>query len=118
MLSVEIDYDNKKVKDLFSDFNKMKKKTDAVFTKQVKKRYDQLLAFETFADYLKSKLGDPHPLEGKKKGDYGITVTKNKRLIVSPVTDDLSLESLKICKKIIIKGVEDYHGTKITTYIP
>jgi len=118
MLSVEIAYDNKKVKALFSDFNEMKKKTDAVFTKLVKKRHDQLLAFETFADCLNARLGNPHPLEGDKKGCYGINITANKRLVVCPISDDLSLESLIKCKKIIIKGVEDYHGSKTTSYIP
>ena len=115
---MDIAYDNKKVRTLFSNFTEMKKKTDSVFTKQVKKRYDQLLAFESFHDCLQARLGNPHPLEGDKKGCYGINVTANKRLIVCPETDNLSSESLKKCKKIIIKGVEDYHGSKITSYIP
>lgn len=115
---MEITYDNSRVERLFSDFNKMKKKTDAVFTKLVKRRFDQLLAFDTFADCLRARFGNPHALSGDKKGCYGINVTANKRLIVCPVSEDLSLESLKKCKKIVIKGVEDYHGSKTTSYIP
>lgn len=115
---MEIDYDNKTVKSLFSDFNEMNRKTNTRFTRQVKKRYDQLLSFESFADLLHSGFGKPHPLEGNRKGCYGINIDANKRLIVCPVSTDLSLVGLKKCKKVIIKGVEDYHGSKITSYIP
>ena len=118
MSHLEIEYDNKQVKKLFSNFDLMKQHTDGVFTKQVKKRFDQLRAFETFEDLLKSRLGNPHPLTGNKKGCYAISISDSKRLIIFPISESLSQESLKLCKKIIIKGVENYHGTKTTSYIP
>lgn len=118
MVAMEIEYDNRAVEDLFNDFNLIKKKTDGVFAKQLKKKYDQLKAFETFSEFLNSNIGKPHSLSGDRKGCYGINISKNKRLIVKPISEDLSSSALKACKNIIIKGVEDYHGSKTTIYIP
>lgn len=115
---MEIEYENIKVKTLFEDFQLMSKKNGKDFTKLVKKRYDQLKAAETFTDYLSTGLGKPYLLKGNKSGLFAITITKNSRLIVKPITKDLSIESLKECKKILIMGAEDYHGTKSTKYIP
>lgn len=115
---MEIIYDNKMVKTLFDDWNLMARKKGSEFSRAVKKRYDQLKAAETFADYLKTGLGKPKPLSENKAGLYSVRITANKRLIVQPDIDDLSLEGLKKCTKVIIKGAEDYHGTKVTTYIP
>lgn len=115
---MEINYEDKKVEILFDDFNLMKRKIGEEITRLIKKRYNQLKAADTFDDFLLTKLGSPHSLTGDKKGCYAISVNKNLRLIVKPITKDLSSESLKECKEIIIKGVEDYHGSKVTTYIP
>ncbi|MBM7454131.1 proteic killer suppression protein/toxin YoeB [Acholeplasma morum] len=115
---MEIEFDDKKVQTLFNDFNLMAKKKGPDITKTIKKRYEQLKAAETFAEYLLTGLGKPHPLSGNKDELYGISITGNIRLIVEPVSEDLSIESLKKCIKVIIKGAEDYHGDKITTYIP
>ena len=115
---MEFEYENPKVEKHFEDFDLIRKKTDGVFTKLLKKRCDQLRAFVTFSDLLQSRIGNPHSLKGSRKGLYAVNVDKNKRLIVQPVSDDLSPESLKKCKKVVIKGVEDYHGSKVTSYIP
>lgn len=115
---MEIEFDDKKVETLFNDFNLMARKKGIEFTKSIKKRYEQLRAAETFAEYLLIGLGKPHLLSGNKNRRFGISVTANIRLIVEPITEELSMESLKKCTKIIIKGAEDYHGDKITTYIP
>ena len=115
---MEIEFDDKKVQTLFNDFKVMARKKGLVITKTIKKRYEQLKAAETFAQYLLTGLGKPHPLSGNKQGLYGINITGNIRLIVEPILKDLSAESLKKCIKVIIKGAEDYHGDKITTYIP
>ncbi len=115
---MEFEYENDSVKELFSDFQLMKKKTDGTFTKLVKKRCDQLRAFDTFADFFASKLGKPHRLSGDKSDCYAVNITRNKRLIIKPVSDNLSPDSLKKCRKIVIVGVEDYHGSKTKSYIP
>jgi len=115
---MEFEYDNDYVKKLFSDFQLMKKKTDGTFTKLVKKRCDQLRAFDTFADFFVSKLGKPHRLSGDRSDFYAVHITGNKRLIIKPLSENLSPDSLKKCRKILIKGVEDYHGSKTKSYIP
>lgn len=115
---MKIKFDNLKVEALFMDFHLMSKKKGKDFTKMVKKRYEQLKAAETFADYLSTGLGRPHALTENKKGMFGVTITKNIRLIVEPIIDDLTYESLMKCKEVIIKGAEDYHGRKTTIYIP
>lgn len=115
---MEIKFDNKKVKALFNDFTLMATKKGLKITKTIKRRYEQLKAAETFADYLLTGLGKPHKLSGNKQGTYGISITGNIRLIVKPLVKDLSAGSLSKCKEVIIKGAEDYHGGKITTYIP
>lgn len=115
---MEIEFDNSNVQTLFEDFNLMARKKGTDITKMIKKRYDQLKAAETFADYLLTGLGKPHKLVGNRSSMYGVNITGNIRLIVKPVSKDMQLETLKSCTKVIIKGVEDYHGDKTTTYIP
>lgn len=115
---MEIEFDDKKVQTLFNDFNLMARKKGLDVTKTIKKRYEQLRAAETFGEYLLTGLGKPHPLSGNRDRLYAINITGNIRLIVEPVSKDLNMESLKKCIKVIIKGAEDYHGDKITRYIP
>lgn len=114
---MEILFDDEKVKKIFDDHNLMIRKTNFEITKLVKKKIHQLIAFECFKDYLDSNIGKPHLLEGKDK-EYAINVTANIRLIIKPYTESLDFESLKKCKKIIIKGVVDYHGSNKKIYIP
>jgi proteic killer suppression protein/toxin YoeB len=116
--AIEIVYDNKKVEDLFSDFSRMQKKCGADLTKQIKKRFGQIKAAQCFFDYLSLGLGSPHSLEGEFAGCYGISVTGNIRIILKPICDDLTPESLKACDEAILKGVADYHGQKVEWIIP
>ncbi|MGI6781434.1 MAG: hypothetical protein ACOX56_01155 [Acholeplasmataceae bacterium] len=115
---MKIEYDNKKVKTLFENFDLMGKEVGYELARRIKLRFEQLRAAETFYDYLQTRLGGPHRLSGDKNDLYAINVTRNVRLIVKPNSEDLSHEGLMKCKIVIIKGVEDYHGSKTTTYIP
>jgi len=116
--TIKIQYDNKKVEKAFSDFGQMKKAHGEALTKQIKKRYDQIKAMPYFSDYLSLGLGNPHSLVGEMTGCYGISVTGNIRLVLEPVCEDLSSESLKICDEVVLKGVVDYHGQKYEWVIP
>lgn len=49
---------------------------------------------------------------------YGVSISANRRLIIQPVSEKLSPEALKNFDTIIIKGVEDYHGSKNEWIIP
>ncbi|MBO4578653.1 MAG: type II toxin-antitoxin system YoeB family toxin [Clostridiales bacterium] len=112
-----VEYEDLKVKELFDDLNDirysgnlMRKKAGAEITKAVKKRYNQIVAFSNFEELLNSGLGKPEAMEGNLKGYYSLRVSANYRLIVRPITDDLSIEKLKECDTVIVKGVTDYHG--------
>ncbi|MGI6787236.1 MAG: hypothetical protein ACOX5X_01595 [Acholeplasmataceae bacterium] len=115
---MKIKYDNKKVQTLFEDFELMAKNKGIKTTRMIKKRYNELLAATTFYEYRSYGLGKPHPLTQNKKGLYAVWVTNNIRLIIEPIAKDLSDEELMKCTEVIIKGAEDYHGSKTTTYIP
>lgn len=96
----------------------MGKKIGMETARAVKKRVDQLRAADNFFMYIRLGLGRPHPLPGTLKGRYGIRVTRNIRLIVKPMCEQLDSLSLQACKAIIIEGVADYHGTNIEWIIP
>jgi len=115
---VEIQFENDSVKELFSDFELMKKKIGKELTRATKKRYDQLKAAANFNIYLSTGLGKPHPLTGGLKGYYGISISGNVRLVVKPDIESLDPVSLKKCDVVIIKGVVDYHGQKYDWLIP
>ena len=88
----------------------MKKKIGAELTKDVKKRYNQIVAFTSFSALQQSGIGKMESLEGDQRGSYSLRASANYRLIVKPKSKDLSAENLKICDTLIIEGVIDYHG--------
>lgn len=115
---MKINFENKKVKKHFENFNYIKKEKGLDVAKKIKSRINQLVAAENFADYLKIGLGKPHPLSGDLKGRYAIEINAHLRLIVRPITKSLDVESLKKCESIIVEGVMDYHGGKQEWLIP
>ena len=109
---MELTPDSKDINKILTNPNLMLRMMELALAKILKQRLGQLTAANSFYDYLKTGLGKPHPLSGKLKRCYGISLTANVRLVVEPVSDSLDVESLKKCTNIIIKGVEDYHGGK------
>ena len=107
---MEIQFENQKVQKSMSDMKELTAKIGLSMAKTVKQRYNQLEACENFEQYMKTGLGVPHPLNSNLKQCYAIRITGNYRLVVEP-------ENLGN-KKIIIKGVLDYHGTKNEWIIP
>ena len=113
---MKIEYDNDSVRELFEDLEQvqgskglMRKKIGLEMTKAIKKRINQLKAADNFSIYLSTGLGKPHPLINTN-GMYGVNITANYRLIIKPISEDLSPEKLKKCKIVEIEGVVDYHG--------
>lgn len=100
------------------EYKTLCKKVNKNILKALVRRRNELLAAETFQKYLSYGLGRPHPLVGDLKGDYGVSLTGNYRLIFKPVSSDLSPESLKKCDTVILKGVDDYHGEKSNWILP
>ena len=116
---MEISYSNTTIKDLFSDLfeiaiskNLLQKKIGQILTKTTKKRLNQLKSASTFQKYLDFHIGNPHSLTGDLSGYYGVDLDKHTRLIIHPVPPDLSAEALRICEKVMIIGIVDYHGDK------
>ncbi len=114
---LNVEFEDDKVQELFEDLNSvscscnlMKKKIGAELTRAVKKRYNQIVAFPSFSALQLSGIGKMESLEGDRKGTYSLRVSANYRLVVRPIADDLSAESLKKCDTLIIEGVIDYHG--------
>ena len=75
-------------------------------------------AADTYDIYKKTALGKPHDLKGNMPNCIGIVLTGNVRLVVEPIPPDLSAESLKNCKSIIVKGVIDYNEEKNKWIVP
>ena len=124
---LDVIYESSDVRILFDDLNDVRNTKSLMirtigteYTKAVKKRYNQIVAFSTFYSLQQSGIGKMESLDGDLKGYYSLRLTKNYRLIIKPQADDTSAESLKKCDTVIIKGVIDYHGkgTKYNWIIP
>lgn len=96
----------------------MKRKLGSDITKVLKKRIDALKASNNIGIFMNTGLGKPHHLNGDLRGYIGISLTSNYRLIIKPKCDSLSADSLKLCNIVIMKGVDDYHGSKNNWIIP
>ena len=114
---LHIEYEDFKVQELFEDLNDvqnsknlMQKEIGFEMTKAVKKKYNQMIAFSSFSALLESRISKMESLSGDKEGNYSLRLTANYRLIVAPNTSDRSVDGLRICDTIIIKGVINYHG--------
>lgn len=112
-----IQFEDNKVKELFDDLNDvrfsknlMQRKIGAELTRAVKKRHNQMISFSSFLALQQSRIGKMESLEGDQHGSYSLTVSANYRLIIKPISEDLSAESLRKCDTLIIEGVIDYHG--------
>lgn len=110
-----VEFDDKKVQRLFEDLvdvrnsrNLMTKEVGVELTRAVKKRLDQIVAFEYFSELQNSGLGRMESLLGDMHGDYSLRTTANYRIIVTPKSIERSAEALKKCDTLIIKGVIDY----------
>ena len=109
---------NKQLQKILDDPNKVIKKIGLDLARKFKQRFNELEACSNFKQYLDNGIGKPHPLVGDLDKLYGISLNKNYRLIVEPITDKLDDDSLRKCNEINIKGVMDYHDGKNEWLIP
>lgn len=116
---MEIEYINQNINELFSDLfdianskNLLQKKIGPNLAKKSKMRITQLKSSSTFQKYLDFHIGNPHSLKGDLAKFYGVDLDAHTRLIIQPDPPDLSSEALKICEKVMVIGIVDYHGDK------
>lgn len=116
---MELQYANESIQKYFSDLcdvansqNLLQKRIGQILTKNAKKRIDHLKIAQTFQKYLDFHIGNPHSLKGDLSSYYGVDLDAHTRLIIQPIPPDLSSEALKICEKVKIIGIVDYHGDK------
>ena len=110
---MKIEFENRRVEKIFSNYHEMIRIIGFEKTRAVKKRLDQLKAAVSFQKWLDARLGNPHSLTGFERGKYyGVSVTSNYRLVLRAETEDHSAESLSLCTIVVVKGVCDYHGGK------
>ena len=116
---MEVEYVNSNINTLFSDLfdiansrNLLQKKIGPILTKKAKMRISHLKSSLTFQKYLDFHIGNPHSLKGDFAKYYGVDLDAHTRLIIQPDPPDLSSEALKICEKVVIIGIVDYHGDK------
>lgn len=115
---LQLEINDNKLQKLINDPNKLIKKVGLEMARKIHQRFNELRASSNFKKYLDNSIGKPHPLTGDLDNLFGISLNKNYRLIVEPLTDGLDDESLRECKKIDIKGVMDYHDGKHVWLIP
>lgn len=107
-----------KLEKILKNPKKLVKEVGLETATKIKKRINELKASENFKEYLDNGIGKPHPLTGNLDNLYSVHIDKSIRLIIKPITINLDNESLKMCEKIEIKGVMDYHDGKNKWIIP
>ncbi len=105
---MEIEWYNNEIRKKISNIEELKKIIGIELAKMVKLRCNQIEATENFQEFMKNGFGKPHPLKGNMKKNFGIGLTGNYRLVVIPNGN----------KKLIMRGVMDYHGDKYNWLIP
>jgi len=118
VITIEVIYENAKVEQYFTDYNKMGVKIGNNEARSVKLRVNQLSAAVSFYEYLKLNIGKPHSLSGDLSDYYGVSITGNIRLIVKPMCDDRTPEMLRVCTKCEVRGVVKYHERKNEWIVP
>lgn len=118
MIFIAIEIYNKKLEKLLMNSNSLIKSVGLEMAKKIKIRLNQMMAAKNFKEYLDIGIGKPHPLSGNLDNSFAVLLDKNYRLIVEPITDKYDSESLRICYKVNIKGVVDYHDGGCKWLIP
>lgn len=105
---MKIKWHNKEIQKKMENMDELVKIVGAEIAKMVKLRFNQIEATDDFQELIRNGFGKPHPLKGDLKKYFGIGLTGNYRLVILPEGKD----------KIIVRGVNDYHGDKYNWIIP
>lgn len=103
---MEVLFKTKKLQESFI-VPKNRKKIYGQYSKNIKQRYDLLLAADSLGDISHMPPPKRHELKGELKGIYSVTVKGPVRILLKPLTS--SGKNNLSAQKIIIIDVLDYH---------
>ena len=103
---MQLEINDNRLKKIINDPNKLIKKVGLEMAKKMHQRFNELRASSNFKQYLDNGIGRPHPLTGNLYNLFGISLNKNYRLIVEPLSEMLDVYNIEI------ENIED---TKIIT---
>lgn len=112
---MEITYINKKVEKYFLDYQKMQKKLSPDWVRAIKNHMEHLEMVACFGFFLDLRVGRPEQLKSQKGIRYSLHVSSNVRLVLKL---NATQDTIRVCSKVEVEGVCDYHGEKTNWYIP
>lgn len=109
---MKISFSKKKLKRLCENDLKMQCEYGQDVTKRLKIRLADL---ESAGNVYELPRGSPHPLKGKRKGEYSVSITNMLRLVFKPVNEPIPMDDTgniqwELVTDICILSIEDYHG--------
>ena len=111
MIIIEIEYRNKKVKDLCTNYKKARKELNAIVAEKLHALINLIESADTLQDIAQMKQYHLHPLLGDRDGQYSLDIagrTSSYRLIIIPLDEnghewkEKNLSSIYKMTKVII----------------
>jgi len=113
---MKITFPNNKFGRTLNEYSRTIKKHGQLLADKIHQRFENIRAFRTLYDLIDSKIGRCHELKGKYEEHFGVSLTKNWRLIFKPdyTKEDLPRKTdggidIKKVDRIEVVSVEDYH---------
>lgn len=104
---MEVEYASKKMKKILEDELLIKRYYANIFV-QLRNRLTELRVADCLGDIPETPPPKRHKLKGDKMNLWGVSVSKNDRLVIQPV-GAYDINDLNTIKSIKILSVEDYH---------
>jgi len=112
---MEIYFKRRRDQELFSSERKLVKKFGQENAEKIQQRLSELAAAESLEDMSFLKQARCHELAGRRKGQFAVDLKHPFRLVFTPFhshiprKEDGGIDRTRVTR-IIISGVEDYHG--------
>lgn len=110
---MDINVNNKKLRKILEDENKIRKKYGTKMAEKIMQRIDDMKSAENLEILMKLP-GNHHPLTGDRKGQFACNLVQPYRLIYRPANDTLPIDdndNLIYSEITIVEIIEivDYH---------
>ena len=76
-----IKYKNKQLEKVCNDASAAKKQFGHEMAVKIHQRIDQILASDSVESMVKHRIGNCHPLQGDRKGQYAVDLVQPQRLV-------------------------------------